>query len=43
MRDWLGAAYPDVQWQVRVVHKDIEVKMRFATPEELAWFLLKNT
>jgi len=43
MRDWLGAAYPDVRWQVRLVHKDIEVKMRFATPEELAWFLLKTT
>ena len=43
MRDWLGAAYPDVLWQVRVVHKDIEVKILFDTPEELSWFLLKNT
>ena len=43
MRDWLRAAYPDVQWQVRLVHKDIEVKILFDTPEELSWFLLKNT
>jgi hypothetical protein len=42
MRDWLGQAYPDVRWQVRMVHKDIEIRMLFDTPEELSWFLLKN-